>query len=199
MPENDSISLYCSQCRSKLNSGATRCHSCGAFQTTRRWLNFINEIVSPIGTTVGLISVAVALLLSFVAPKKPVLHGKYLDRGEGLTFVFFNNGGASAILLNSSIMFPRKEGRKWYGGGQTIEHIPDKVVAPGEAVEIRYFDPETATKEFKDTLPGLVEETLSGFTGEEICTFKFVFADANDYEEDISIEFPCIDFAVEVR
>ena len=113
MPENDSISLYCSQCRSKLNSGATRCHSCGAFQTTRRWLNFINEIVSPIGTTVGLISVAVALLLSFVAPKKPVLHGKYLDRGEGLTFVFFNNGGASAILLNSSIMFPRKEGRKW--------------------------------------------------------------------------------------
>lgn len=162
-------------------------------------MNFINEIVSPIGTTVGLISVAAALFLSFVAQKNPVLEGKYLDRGEGLTFVFFNNGGASAVLLNSSIRFPRKDGRKWYGGLQTIEHVPDKVVAPGEALEIRYFDPETPSTEFQDILPGLVDKTLSEFTREEICTFKFVFADANDYEEDISIDFPCIDFAVEAR
>ena len=198
-PSINLVTRHCRLCKTVLHRGAVRCHACGAFQNHRAWVNLLNDYLSPFGTTVALLGIAIALLIDAFTPDPPSLSGVFFDRGEGLAFAFENKGQSAAILLSVSTSFPYKEGRRWRGSAQTIRHIQDRIVQPSEAVEFRFFEPGGFRGSEEDIgLPSLETDTLDGFEDSELCTFNFVFGDMKDNTYDIQVPLSCVQYAVAI-
>jgi len=186
----------CRACLSPLNRGANRCRECGSFQGSRAWLNAVNDVISPIATAAGLIGIAIALWTSITASKNSKIEGSYFVRGEGLVFIFKNTGGAAATLLNSSFKFPRKEGRVWYGGSQSVFDLPDRTVRPNDILEVRLTEPDGIPEAVREVLPLEAQGDLYQFGRDEICTAQFVFADVSGKDTDLRIAFPCFHYGL---
>lgn len=138
--------------------------------------------------------------VSLTTPDRSSVRGIYLNRGEGLTFLFENSGAAAAVLLNASITFPPKEGRVWRGGAQSVLGLADRVIGQGAVLEVCFDRPQFLPPAVAEVLePGTLEATLDGFARDELCDAQFVFGEVDGRATDLTISFPCWHYAVEAR
>ena len=193
------VERKCHACKSVLNDGATKCGDCGSHQGSRKWLNYVNEIISPISTAIGLISVAAASWLFIAQPSGAKIHGVYLDDGESLTFLLENQGKSAAVLLDASVEIPKGKEKRVRSTNLTITNVEDRVIESKEVTEIRFFDLEYLVTEGEGTpLEEIYIETYSNFDEEEICILILGFGEVNEDQSFVEIKFPCVDLATTV-